>query len=439
MLNVLLRVVLWSAVYLLVTVLPLGVAVLGATPTGRGFLIEFGVGLGLVGFAMVGLQFVTTARFQWVAPYFGSDAKVQFHRETGILAMALLLAHPIVLFVANPQYLEFLNPWVNLPRAVFLSGATVALILLVVLPLWRVSLRMSYEWWRVTHGALAFAVIFVGLAHALQVGHYVAGIGKQAAWVVGTGLALGLLFHTRIVTPLRMRRTPYRVVEVQPDCPEVYRLVLQPDGHVGMRFRAGQYAWLTIGETPYTLQQHPFSFTSSEAAQERIEFGIKKLGDFTATIKDVPPGARAFLEGPYGSFMLDPQAEGAVFVMGGIGVTPALSMLRTCRDREDRRQLLLIYANNRWEEIPFRQELEALREQLNLEIVHVVAEPPEGWEGESGYVTEELLARRLAGRQELDLQYFVCGPPPMMEVVERGLVAQGVPLSRLYSERFDLV
>jgi len=433
------RVVFWGVVYLLVTLLPLGVAMLGAVPAGRGFLLEFGVGLGMVGFAMLGIQFVTTARFRWVAPYFGSDAKVQFHRETGILALALLLAHPIVLCVADARYLAFLDPWVNLPRAIFLSGTTVALILLIVLPLWRLSLRVSYEWWRVTHGALAAAVIVVGLAHALQVGHYVAGVGKQAAWVGEAGLALGLLLHTRIVKPLRMRRTPYRVVEVQADCPEVYRLVLAPEGHAGMTFRAGQYAWLTIAETPFTLQQHPFSMISSEAAPERIEFGIKELGDFTGTIKQVPPGSRAYLEGPYGSFSLDPKAAGAVFVVGGIGVTPALSMLRTCRDRGDRRPLLLIYANNRWDEVPFRQELEALREQLDLEIVHVLAEPPEGWEGERGFVTEDLLTRYLAGRREMDLQYFVCGPPPMMEIVERGLVAQGVPLSRRYSERFDLV
>lgn len=437
--QVLWRVGVWSIVYLAVTALPLGVALLGETPAGRGFLIEFGVGLGLVGFAMLVVQFVTTARFPWVAPYFGSDAKVQFHRETGILAVALVLAHPIVLCLADPRYLAFLNPWVNLPRAVFLSGATVALLLLIALPLWRLSLRLSYEWWRLTHGALAAAVLVVGLAHALQVGHYVAGFGTQAVWVGATILGVGLLVQTRLVRPLRIRRTPYRVVEVQTDCPEVYRLVLAPDGHAGMNFRAGQYAWLTLGETPFTLQQHPFSFLSSEAAPERIEFGIKELGDFTRTIKTVPPRTRAFLEGPYGSFSLDPKAEGAVFVMGGIGITPALSMLRTCRDRQDRRPLLLIYANNLWEEIPFRAEVEALREALNLEIVHVLAEPPDGWVGETGYVTEDLLARQLANMKKLNLQYFVCGPPPMMAVVERGLVAQGVPLSRLFSERFDLV
>ena len=439
MVEVLRKVAYWSAAYLLVALLPLGVAMLGETPAGRGFWIEFGVGLGIVGFALLGLQFVTTTRFRWIAPYFGTDAKMQFHRETGILAVAFVLAHPIILFVAEPQYLEFLNPWSNLPRALFLSGATIALILLIVLPLWRLRLRMSYEWWRMTHGGLAFVVVFVGLAHSLQVGHYVTGIGKQAVWLLGAGVALGLLFHTRFVKPLLMQRHPYRVVEVRPDCQGVYSLVLEPEGHAGITFQAGQYAWLTVGETPFTLQQHPFSFASSDAVSGRIEFGIKDLGDFTATIKDLQPGTRAFLEGPYGSFTLDPQAQRAVFVLGGIGITPALSILRSCWDRQDRRPLLLIYANNRWDEIAFRNELDDLSQHLDLEIVHVLATPPEGWTGESGFVTGDVLARYLSGRKGQDVQYFVCGPAAMMDVVERALVAQGVPPWRLVSERFDLV
>ena len=201
MIEVLWKILVWSTTYLLIALLPLAVAMLGHTPEGRGFWIEFGVGLGIVGFAMLGLQFVTTTRFRWIAPYFGTDAKIQFHRETGILAVIFVLAHPIVLFLAEPRYLEFLNPRSNLPRALALSTATGALVLLIALPLWRLRLRLSYEWWRITHSALAFVVVFVGLAHSLQIGHYVAGIGKQALWVVGAGVALALLFHTRIVKP----------------------------------------------------------------------------------------------------------------------------------------------------------------------------------------------------------------------------------------------
>ncbi len=435
----LLRIGFWSVAYLAVATLPLAIALLGQVPSGRGFLLELGSGLGLVGFAMLVVQFVSTSRFRWVAPYFGTDAQIQFHRATGIMVLAFVVAHPLVLWISNPQYLEYLDPRANLPRALFLTAATVALVLLVVLPLWRISLGLSYEWWRITHGGLALVVILVGVAHGLQVGHYISGITNQILWVTGGGVAVLLLLKTRLWKPWQVRKRPWRVADVRSIAQDVSQVVLDPDGHEGLAFRAGQYAWLTIGNTPFALQQHPFSFVSSDRAGSRLEFGIKETGDFTATIKDLRPGERAYLEGPYGRFTLDPAAAGAVFVVGGIGATPAISILRSCRDRGDQRPMRLIYANNHLEDIAFRDVLEQLASDMNLSVVHVLESPPPDWQGATGRVTPELLARHLADCSKQDWQYFVCGPAPMMDAVERALLEQGVPLWRLVSERFDLV
>jgi predicted ferric reductase len=430
---------LWGAAYLLLASAPLGLALLGSAPAGRGFLIELGVALGLVGFGLLGLQFVTTARFRWVAPYLGTDATIQFHRETGILALLFVLAHPTLLILVHREYLEFFDPRVNLLRAVFLAAATAGTILLVVTSLWRSSFRLSYERWRLAHAVMGFGVVLVGLVHALQVGHYISGPVKQGGWVLAAALPIGLLLHTRLYKPWKSRRRPYRLMGVRQDVPEVFTLLLEADGHPGLRFSAGQYAWFTVGKTPFALQQHPFTIASSDADPTRLELGVKELGDFTASTMNMHMRTPVFVEGPYGSFSLDPQAQGAVFVIGGIGVTPALSMLRSCRDREDGRPFLLIYANNRWHEVPFRKELDELSGQLDLEIVHVLAEPGGDWQGETGFLTAEILERHLASRRHLDLQYFVCGPPPMMELVEKELRRQGVPLKRLHSELFDLV
>jgi predicted ferric reductase len=433
------RVSLQSAAYVLVAILPLGIAYFGAAREGRGFWIELGVGLGMVAFALLGMQFITTARLRWVAPRVGSDAVIYFHRQAGILTLLIFLGHPLILFAADPAYLAYLDPRENFLRAVFLIAATVAVLLVVLLPLCGLRYGLSYEWWRLTHGLLAAAVLVVGLAHSLMVGHYVSGLAVQASWVVATVVVLGLLFHTRVVKPLRMRRKPYRVAEVIPERGDVYVLVLEPDGHDGMTFAAGQYAWLTLGETPFSLQQHPFSMFSSAKVTQRIEFAIKEAGDFTSTIKDVRPGTRAFLEGPYGAFRIDPGADAAVLVVGGIGGTPALSMLRTACDLGDRRPFVLIYGNVRHEEIAFRDELETLTNELELKVVHVLSEPEPEWTGESGNITKEILDRHLAPLADRDVQYFVCGPPPMMDQVEHALLARGVPRWRLLSERFDFV
>jgi ferredoxin-NADP reductase len=102
------------------------------------------------------------------------------------------------------------------------------------------------------------------------------------------------------------------------------------------------------------------------------------------------------------------------------------------------RPVLLIHAANRPERMLFRDEIEALRGAVNLRCVPVFEAPPPGWSGESGFVTRELLARHLPA-QYLRHQFFVCGPPPMMDLVEGALLALGVPPDRIGTERFDLI
>jgi ferredoxin-NADP reductase len=67
--------------------------------------------------------------------------------------------------------------------------------------------------------------------------------------------------------------------------------------------------------------------------------------------------------------------------MGGIGVTPAISMLRTLADKKDKRKCILIYGNENEQKIPFKRDLEILEEQLNIKVVHVLQDPREDGKG----------------------------------------------------------
>ena len=242
-----------------------------------------------------------------------------------------------------------------------------------------------------------------------------------------------------MLKPLTLRRRPWRVTEVRRERGEAVTLTLEPDGHEGFRFRSGQFVWLTLGDSVFAGREHPFSIASSSQGAPRVELTIKAAGDFTRRVQSTAPGARAFLDGPYGSMSIDafPDADGFVFIAGGVGIAPCLSMLRTLADRGDRRPHVLVYGTADWERTPFREALEGLQRRLDLRVVHVLERPPEGWSGERGLVTAALLDRWLprGGRHG----HFVCGPGPMMDAVETSLAGLGVPLSDLHSERFDLV
>lgn len=434
-----LRFCLWLMAYAALALVPMAIALAGEVPPARGMWQEFAAMLGLLGLGVLSAQAVVSGRQRWFARGLGQDDLLQFHRQTGLFAWLLVFAHPLAMFLADPAHLAYLDPRVNALRAVSLSFVLLAIVALVASSLWRLHFGLGYERWRLLHGGLALAIVTLGLGHALMVGHYTGPGWKKVLLVAAVGGALWLMLETRLRRPWRARRRPWRVVSIEAGRGDVHTLRLQPEGHAGLRFRPGQFAWLTLGDTPWRLQQHPFSMASS-ADDTEVAFTIKAAGDFTGALGDLDPGGHAWLEGPYGVFTYAPgdSKAGAVFIAGGVGITPIMSILRTARDRGAREPLWLLYGNECWDEVIFRDELAALASELPLTLVHVLAEPHPGWDGETGMLDGDLLARHLPA-DVADLPCYVCGPEAMADAVEPILLARGVPAKHLYSERFDMV
>lgn len=429
----------WLAVYLLFILAPLLALLWGDLPRSRDFWTEFSAAIGYAGLAMMGLQFGLTARFRFVTAPWGEDVIYHFHRQISLIAVGLVIAHPIIIFIVQPHMLFLLN-FIDAPAAArWAALSTYSLIALVVMSLWRTKLKLSYEVWHITHIVLAIVAVVAGVVHMILWGFYLGDPWKRGLWIGLAVFWVGLLFYVRIFKPLFVLRKPYRVTEVRKERGDSYTLVMKPEGHDGFRFSPGQFAWLTVYGSPFKITAHPFSFSSSAEAKDGVvEITIRNLGDFTSRIGEVPVGKRVYMDGPYGHFTIGNPADMHVLVAGGVGATPMMSMIRTLADRGDKRPAILIYGSKDWESITFREELEAIEKRLNLKVVHVLADPPPGWEGEKGFVTADLFKRHLPAPYA-EHEYFICGPNPMMDAVEKVLGELDVPLSKYHSERYSFV
>ena len=323
--------------------------------------------LGFVGLSILVLQFALIARFKAVAAPFGIDALLQYHVQITFVALTFALLHPVLLFFADSKYLALLNlltaPW----RARFAFASVIALLVLVGLSVWRRALHLSYEWWQATHGLLAVVVVLFALLHASLVGYYVTGLLRHLVYDGYIGGLILLLVWIRLVSPLLRLRHPWRVVRVDTEGGDTSTLVIEPVGHQGFRFAPGQFGWIAVGRSPFSITQHPFSFSSAADTPPGgpVTMTIKAAGDFTRTVPDVTPGTRVYLDGPHGVFSMDRrQAPGYVFIAGGVGVTPMYSMLLTMREREDVRPVTFFYAVASWEDVVFRTELAELSETM---------------------------------------------------------------------------
>jgi predicted ferric reductase len=434
-----LKAVVWILVYLLLASFPLLVLLTGPVPKGGGFWWDFAMALGFAGLAMMGLQFFLTARFRRATAPFGIDIIYYFHRWAAVAGASLILAHYAILRVRHG---EALGPADPLTAPWQMTAGRLALFLFLVLivsSLWRKQLRIDYDRWRIWHGLLAVAALLLAIAHIQGVGYYTHALWKQVVWSSYSGLWLFVLGYIRIFKPLRLSRHPYRVSEVRRERGHSWTLTLEPEGHKVPAFSPGQFAWLTVGRSPFRAREHPFSFSSSAENTKTLQFTIKELGDFTRTIKNIPVGEIAYVDGPHGVFTTDhyPHAAGFVFIAGGVGIAPIMSMLRTLADRNDPRPLHLIYGNAEWDRVLFREEIEALKNRLDLQVAHALKAPPPDWQGRQGMITQAFLQTTIP-KEANQFVYFMCGPKPMTDSVQRSLHALGIPLHRMHLELFDM-
>jgi predicted ferric reductase len=203
-----------------------------------------------------------------------------------------------------------------------------------------------------------------------------------------------------------------------------------------IKHKPGQFLTIQLVRNGRVSESHPFTI-SANPGEDRLAISVKSLGDFSSTIPDTMTSDRAYIDAPYGVFSyLNHDAPNLVFIAGGIGITPFMSMLRDLRDKGLERNVLLIWANRTEGDIAFRAELEDMESNMaSLRVVYVLSRQQD-WPGERGYVDADLLQRYMAEMR--DPQVFLCGPRAMRKGVLRALSALGIPRSRIHYEQFAM-
>src|SRR5580704_6468859 len=187
------RGVVWLVVYLLFILAPLFALLGGSLPPARDFWTEFSVAIGYSGLAMMGLQFGLTARFRYVTEPWGEDVIYHFHRQISLIAVGLVIAHPVILVIVQPELLALSN-MLEAPLSAHLALLSIfSVIALVVTALWRAALNLKYETWHLTHILLAVVAITAGVVHMVGSSFYLADPWKQSLWIGLTIFWIGLL------------------------------------------------------------------------------------------------------------------------------------------------------------------------------------------------------------------------------------------------------
>jgi ferredoxin-NADP reductase len=205
----------------------------------------------------------------------------------------------------------------------------------------------------------------------------------------------------------------------------------KPDG---FSFEAGQYVDMTLasGET------YSFSIVAAPHEDELVFATRMRGSDFKQKLKDAPSGYEVALAGPLGSFILhENPRRAAIFLIGGIGITPVMSIVKDAAYRKLPHELFLFYSDRYPARMPFLAELFALAAQNPrfhfIPTMTDVGKHDDSWDGERGYITFDMIERHAP---EYEAIYYISGREAMVASLRNLLATAGVSRDDVRFEEF---
>ena len=234
-------------------------------------------------------------------------------------------------------------------------------------------------------------------------------------------------------------RLSLQVSHIQTETPSTKTFRMIPAEGGLPPFQAGQYVALQV-DVEGIRTNRPLSIASTPNQTAYYDLTVKRVpGGLVSNylLDTLQVGDRLTSSAPDGCFVYNPLLHGQrlVFIAGGSGITPFMSMIRDVSDRGLKRHITLIYGNRTEDDIIYHEELTTLAARLtHFSYVPVVERPGPGYTGEKGFMSGDLI-ERVAG--DLDgAMFYLCGPSGMYDFCLAELQARNVPARRIRREMF---
>lgn len=236
-----------------------------------------------------------------------------------------------------------------------------------------------------------------------------------------------------------------KLVEKKLEAKDTYTFIWKPEKKI--KYLPGQYFYYTLSQMrvidPKGITRH-FTISSSPTEGDNIRFTtrIRDNSAFKKAVNELKIGDLVEGEGPTGTYIIDENEPGPhVFIAGGIGITPFRSAIKYNIDKKlNAVKIHLIYANSTPEEITFRKELEEWSQaHTNIKVAMTISKPEESkqkWGGITGRIDEALIRKLITNNELRIANFWVCGPPVMVDAMEKILGKLKITSDKVRSEKF---
>ncbi len=226
-----------------------------------------------------------------------------------------------------------------------------------------------------------------------------------------------------------------KIAQIRDETPDVKTFRLDLAGQT-LDFLAGQFSSLTI-PTPAGPQVRSFSISSAPLGQTYLEITVKRYPDSIGAqaLHAMQPGDTLKVRAPFGKFVLDEAVTKPVFIAGGNGITPFMSMLRYIAAKKLPVKPVFLYSNRSEADIIFYNELKEMADAGIVDLrLTLTDQIPQDWKGLCGRFDGPMLEKELGDLKQQT--FFLCGPPAMVTALTTTLLEKEVPESSIRAEKF---
>jgi ferredoxin-NADP reductase len=214
----------------------------------------------------------------------------------------------------------------------------------------------------------------------------------------------------------------------------------KPKGFTHTAGQCGDFTLINPPETDAEGNKRSFTLTSAPYEDDLIITTRMRNTAFKRSLKTVPLGTEIELDAPWGELVLhdDPKVP-AVFLTGGIGVTPVRSIVLQATHDKLPHKIFLFYSNRKPEDAAFLDELTSKqKDNPNFTLIATMTKmdgPSQQWSGETGFINKAMIQRSI---RDLTLPiYYLTGPPQMVAAMQKTLDEAGVKHDNIRTEEFS--
>ncbi len=423
-------------------------------------MLNWGIASGIIAYSLFCMQFVLAARPKFLERIFGLGLMFRAHIYLAAAALVLSFVHKYSLQTiragASPAFASALG---GLVLALFCAMFVFSFIFLAKtklhskFPLKKIiwlgdKAGLRYDFTKLSHNLTLLLAAMAGIHAILAI-----PASSNSAWkyffITLFAIALFAWMYHKYFRP----SFSFTVAKMEVLGARLLRIGLKPATPQRRIFSAGQFAYLRIHVPGLEGEWHPFTISSAPHEGE-IQFTIKVVGDWTMRLYDAaeffpgPDGKRAWkasLDFPYGKFTLEnmmPRKEKngpLVFIAGGIGINPFLSMLASLARKGTQRKILVLWAAGTNDDLFCLDALTGFMKPLpGLSTIPVLSSDPM-WRGQRGFIDEKKLEELAGYELGSDMaSWWLCCPQAMREPLVKILKASGVKGTRIRYENFYL-